>query len=477
MSSRDQADILVQRYASPEMVELFSRERRILLWRDLWIALAEAERELGVPITKLQIDELKKKRERIDWVAAERREREVRHDVMAHVYAYGLECPKAAGIIHLGATSAYVTDNADLVLIREGLRIIAGKLAAAIDRLAAFAAKERDLVTVAFTHFQAAQPTTVGRRACIWLQNLAMDLDLLEFEMAELCFHGVKGATGTQDSFLKLFDGDKKKVLELDRKVTAKMGFTRSFSVTGQIYPRKTDTRIVSALAMICESASKFASDLRLLQGLHEIEEPREEGQIGSSAMPYKQNPMRCERISSLARYVMNLVGNCYATGANQWLERSLDDSANRRLVLPHAFLVTDAVLDLLINVATGMRVHDGVIRKHMEEELPFFQTEEILMAAVRAGGDRQIIHERIQAHAKQAIKQIREKGAPNDLLARLRRDPAFRKVPPKLLVRADSARLVGTSQEQVDAFLEEKVEPIRRRYRTAVRHRPTIRV
>lgn len=477
MAPNTQIDVLVKRYASPEMAELFSPERKIRLWRELWIALAEAEKELGVPITVAQIAELKKFKTKINWEVAEKREKEIRHDVMAHVHAYGVQCPKAAGIIHLGATSSYVTDNADLAIMRDGLSIVAGKLAAAIDRLAAFAKRERDQATVAFTHFQAAQPTTVGKRACLWLANFTMDLALLEFELGELRFHGVKGATGTQDSFLKLLDGDKARVMELDQKVTEKLGFTRSFPVTGQVYPRKADTRIVSLLAAICESASKLAIDLRLLQGLHEVEEPREEEQVGSSAMPYKQNPMRCERISALARYVMNLVGNCYDTGANQWLERSLDDSANRRLVLPHAFIVCDAVLDLVVNVTSGLRVNTGVIRKHLEEELPFFQTEEILMAAVRAGGDRQALHERIQKHAKKTIREIREKGAPNDLLGRLRKDSAFRKVSPKLLLRADPRRLVGTSPEQVDTFLEEIVQPIRRKYKGALRHRPKIRV
>jgi adenylosuccinate lyase len=477
MSPTPQIDVLVKRYASPEMVELFSSERRITLWRELWITLAEAERELGVPITKGQIAELKRFKNKINWDVAERREKEIRHDVMAHVHAYGVQCPKAAGIIHLGATSSFVTDNADLLVLRDGLAAVGGKLAAAIDRLAVFAERHRDVAAVAFTHFQAAQPTTIGKRACIWLQNFTMDLSLLEFEQGELCFHGAKGATGTQESFLKLFNGDKKKVMELDRKVTEKMGFARSYPVTGQIYPRKTDTRVVSALAGICESASKFATDIRLLQGLHEVEEPREEDQVGSSAMPYKQNPMRSERICSLSRYVMNLVGNCYGTASSQWLERSLDDSANRRLVLAHAFLVCDAVLDLVINVAGGLKVREGVIRKHLEEELPFLQTEEVLMAAVRAGGDRQVLHERISKHARDAVREMREKGTGNDLLARLRRDPAFRGVSPKVLLRTEPTRLIGASPEQVDKFLEDIVEPIRQRYKSAMRHRPKIRV
>lgn len=477
MAPNAQIDVLVKRYASPEMVELFSQSKKFTLWRELWIALAEGEKELGVPISPAQIAELKKYRAKINIDVAERREKETRHDVMAHVYAYGVQCPKAARIIHLGATSSYVTDNADLLILRDGMEIIGGKLAAAIDRLGAFSKRTRDIPTVAFTHFQTAQPTTVGRRSCIWLQNFVMDLSLYEFEKKELAFQGVKGATGTQESFLKLLGGDKKKVMQLDRLVTKKMGFKKSFPVTGQIYPRKTDTRVVSFLASICESASKFATDIRLLQGLHEVEEPHEEDQIGSSAMPYKQNPMRSERICSLARYVMNLVGNCYNTASNQWLERSLDDSANRRLVLTHAFVVTDAVLDLVINVATGLKVREAVIRKHLDEELPFFQTEEVLMAAVCAGGDRQRLHEKIRKHSKEAVREMREKGSGNDLLHRLRKDPAFKDVPPKTLLRTDPIRLVGTSPEQVDGFLRDVVEPIRKRYKSAIRHRPKIRV
>ncbi len=477
MASHLQPDVVLERYASPEMTAIFSRERRIQLWRQLWVALAQAEGELGLSISKAQINELKQYRNKINWEVASKEEAEIRHDVMAHVRAFAKQCPKAAPIIHLGATSAYVTDNADLIVMREGLELILGKLAAVIDRLARFAEREKNTATVAYTHFQAAQPTTVGKRACIWVQNFVLDLFQLEFEVKGLCFHGVKGATGSQDSFLKLFDGDKEKVKKLDELVTRKMGFEKSYLVTGQTYPRKIDTRIVCLLALICESASKFSNDLRLLQALHQIAEPREGEQVGSSAMPYKQNPMRSERVTALSRYVINLVGNCFATGANQWFERTLDDSANRRLVIPHAFLLTDAVLDLGNNVATGLKVRHAVIAKHLEREMPFLQTEEILMAAVRTGGDRQVLHEKIRKHAEEVFKVVHEKEGANDLLARLRRDPAFKQVPPKLLVRTDPSRLVGMSPEQVEVFLEEVVAPIRKTYKSQIRHRPKIRV
>ncbi len=470
-------DVAVKRYASTEMVQIFSQERRIRLWRDLWIALAEGEHELGLPITAAQIAELKKYRNKINWEVAEKRETEVRHDVMAHVYAFGAQCPKAAGIIHLGATSAFVTDNSELIQMRDGLDLLGRKLAAAIDRLASFAEKWKEEATVAFTHFQAAQPTTVGKRACLWLQNFVLDLSQLEFERKELRFLGLKGATGTQDSFYKLFDRDKKKVRDLDRRVSKKMGFEHCFLVTGQTYPRKLDSRILSVLASIAESASKFANDVRLLQAIHEVAEPREDRQVGSSSMPYKQNPMRCERIAALARYVINLLGNCFQTASSQWFERTLDDSANRRLVIPQAFLFCDAVLDLVINVAGGLRVREEVIRQHLDQELPFFQTEEVLMASVRAGGDRQKLHQVIAKHSKEVVKNIREKGGANDLLARLRKDPAFSEVPPKLLIRTEASRFVGLAPEQVDEFLEKVVVPVRKRYKKDLKLTPKIRV
>jgi len=470
-------DVIVKRYASPEMVEIFSQERRALLWRDLWIALAEAENELGLSVTEAQIDELKKARKKINFEAVEKYEAKVRHDVMAHVKAYGDVAPKAAGIIHLGATSAYVTDNADLVMIKEGMELILGKVAALISNLADFAKKKKDIPTLAYTHFQAAQPTTVGKRACLWIQNFLMDLSQLEYELEELRFHGVKGATGTQDSFLKLFNGDKKKVLQLDQKVMKKMGFDKMFMVTGQTYPRKVDSRVIAALASVAESASKFANDLRLLQAIHEMEEPMEADQIGSSAMPYKRNPMRSERVCSLARYVINLVHNARDTSANHWFERTLDDSANRRIIIPHAFLLTDATLDLMNNVVTNMKVHEGVINQHMDQELPFLQTEEIMMAAVAEGGDRQVLHEAIRGHAFESIKNMREKGKPNDLLQRLREDKNFDKVPPKLLVKTDAKRLTGMASDQVDLFLDEFLPGLRKKYKSYLAAKPKIRV
>lgn len=470
-------DVVIDRYASEEMLSNFSQEGRIVLWRELWIALAEAQKELGLPITKAQIDELKSAKGKINWDLARKIESEIRHDVMAHVKTYASICPKAAGIIHLGATSAFVTDNADLILMRNGLKIIEKKLAVVIDRLAAFAEREKDVATLGLTHFQPAQPTTVGKRACLWADAFVMDLELLSFEASGLKFHGVKGTTGTQDSFLKLFGGDSDKVKKLDELVTKKMGFEVSFPVTGQTYPRKVDTRMVFVLSSIAESASKFATDLRLLQAIHEFSEPIEEKQVGSSAMPYKQNPMRSERINALSRYVMSLLNNCLSTAANQWFERTLDDSANRRLVIPQAFLITDAVLDLCINVASGMKTHHAVVEQNLMKELPFLQTEEILMSAVKEGGDRQELHEKIREHSRSVIKNVREKGKANDLMERLREDALFGKVPPKLMIKADPARLTGMSSGQVVDYVKGVINPIRRKYKSDLDLRPKIKV
>ncbi|MCB0271927.1 MAG: adenylosuccinate lyase [Bdellovibrionales bacterium] len=470
-------DVIIARYASKEMAQIFSQEKRITLWRELWIALAEAEQELGLPITNVQIDQLKKFKDKINWEKASEFEAKFRHDVMAHVHAYGELCPKAAGIIHLGATSAFVTDNADLMMMREGLDLVSGKVATVIDRLATLAQKTKSIPTLSFTHFQTAQPTTVGKRVCLWLQNFIMDLSQLEFELDQICFLGVKGTTGTQDSFIKLFEGDKKKVKQLDQKVTKKMGFKKAFIATGQTYPRKVDSRVLSALASVAESASKFANDIRLLQALHEMEEPIESDQIGSSAMPYKRNPMRSERITSLSRYVMNLVDNARETSSNQWFERTLDDSANRRIIIPHAFLIIDGVLDLAINIAANVTVHEAVIAQHLELELPFVQTEEILMSAVKEGGDRQALHESIRSHAFEVVKNIREKGLKNDLLSRLREDKAFENVPPKLLVKTDPGRLTGMAQDQVDEMIETYLPDIRKKYKKHLQIKPEIRV
>ncbi len=469
MAQHFDVDVVLERYASASMVELFSSQKKIQLWRELWIALASAQKELGLNISKVQIDELKENIAKVNWKLAKTIEKEIRHDVMAHVKTYAKQCPKAAPIIHLGATSAFVTDNADIIRIKEGLTMIAGKLSACIDKLATFALKEKDTATLAFTHFQAAQPTTVGKRVCLWIMNFVMDMELLEFEQSQIRFHGVKGATGTQDSFLKLFDGDEAKVLKLDQMVCEKMGFEKTYPVTGQTYPRKFDSRILSILAGICESANKFATDMRLLQALHEISEPKESMQVGSSAMPYKQNPMRSERICSLARYVIHLLPNAYDTASHQWFERTLDDSANRRIVLPHAFLVCDAVLELVLNIASGMRINHEVIANHLDQALPFMQTEEILMAAVKEGGDRQKLHESIRKHANDVAKNVYEKGQSNDLLSRIRTDKDFDKISPKLLVKADPSRLVGMAPKQVQSFINEHVEPIRKAYRSSI--------
>lgn len=454
---------LISRYASREMAALWGDQRKFSTWRKLWIWLAEAESELGLGVTPQQIAELRAAVDTIDFEAANRYERKLRHDVMAHVHAYGDQCPQARPIIHLGATSCYVTDNTDLMLIREGLRMIAGRLAGVIVALADFASQHRDLATLGFTHFQPAQPTTVGRRACLWAYDLALDLAEVEHRIASLKARSVKGTTGTQASFLKLFEGDHGKVRELERLVAEKMGFAETFAVTGQTYSRKIDAQVLDTLAGIAASAHKAATDLRLLANRKEVEEPFEADQIGSSAMAYKRNPMRSERICSLARYAMSLPANAAETHATQWLERTLDDSANRRLVLPQAFLAVDAVLVLYQNVATGLVVYPQVIARHLREELPFMATENILMAAVAAGGDRQELHELIRQHSQAAAAVVKQQGGENDLLARLRGDKAFAKV--DLQAAVDPATLTGRSAEQVDEFLSEVVDPIRRRY------------
>jgi len=454
---------LTGRYASREMSALWSEQRKFSTWRRLWVVLAEAERELGLPITEQQIAELAAHTDDVDFAAAEAYERKLRHDVMAHVHAYGDLCPSARPIIHLGATSCYVTDNTDLILMREALEMTARRLAAVIDALARFAAEHRDLACLGYTHLQPAQPTTVGKRACLWAYDLALDLAEVEHRLASLLARSVKGTTGTQASFLALFGGDHAKVRRLERRVAEKLGFAGSFAVTGQTYTRKADSQVIDVLSGIAQSAHKMGTDLRLLASRKEVEEPFEADQIGSSAMAYKRNPMRSERVCALARYAISLQSSAAQTAAVQWMERTLDDSANRRLVIPQAFLAIDAILILLQNVASGLVVYPQVIAKNLAEELPFMASENLLMAAVAAGGDRQALHERIRCHSQDAARAVKQEGKPNDLLDRLAGDPAFAKV--NVNAAMHPSQFVGRAPEQVDEFLAEIVEPIRRRY------------
>jgi len=455
---------LISRYASPEMSGLWSAQTKHATWRRLWLALAEAQRELGLNISAEQIAELRDAVDDIDFAAAARYERELRHDVMAHVHALGDRCPTARPVIHLGATSCFVTDNTELIQIRDSLRLVVSRLAAVIDQLARFAEAHHDLPCLGFTHLQPAQPTTVGKRAALWCYDLVLDLEELEHRLRTLKFRGVKGTTGTQASFLTLFNGDSAKVEQLDRLVTEKMGFAERYPVTGQTYPRKVDDYVLSALSGIAQSAHKAGTDIRILQHRREVEEPFEEKQIGSSAMAYKRNPMRCERMCALSRFAMNLAGNAGQTAAVQWMERTLDDSANRRLSLPQAFLSVDAVLILYRNIAGGLVVHPRVIAKHLQEELPFLATEEILMAGVQAGGDRQQLHERIRVHSQEAARKMKDDGAENDLLERLRNDPAFAGV--NVEQAMDPRRHIGRAPQQVQQFLSEVIASIRERYR-----------
>jgi adenylosuccinate lyase len=445
------------------MAQLWSPQRRIATWRRMWVALAESEKELGLNISDKQISQLKANIDNIDFEAAANYERDLRHDVMAHVHAYGDVCPDARGIIHLGATSCYVTDNADLVLLREGLELVRNRLVQVIDALGKFAAEYRDLPCLGFTHLQPAQPTTVGKRATLWCYDLVLDLEELEHRISKLRFRGVKGTTGTQATFLSLFEGDHSKVEELDRLVTEKIGFEESYAVTGQTYTRKVDAQIIGVLSGISQSSHKAGSDLRILQGRKEIEEPFGDKQIGSSAMAYKRNPMKAERMCSLARFVTSLQSSADQTFATQWLERTLDDSAVRRLNIPQGFLATDAVLILYQNIAKGIVVYPKSVERHLNEELPFMATEEILMAGVQAGGDRQVLHERIRVHSLEAAKQVKEHGQANDLLERLKGDPSFEGV--DLSGALDGGRFVGRAPEQVDSFVANIVQPIRDRY------------
>ena len=452
---------LSERYASKEMQYIFSPDMKFKTWRKLWIALAETEAELGLPISEEQIAELKAAKDDINYDVAKAREKEVRHDVMSHVYAYGQQCPTAKGIIHLGATSCYVGDNTDVIIMREALYLVRKKLLNVISELAKFADTYKELPTLAFTHFQPAQPTTVGKRASLWLNDLVMDLSDVDYIISQLKLLGSKGTTGTQASFLELFDGDHEKCKEADRRIARKMGFDACYPVSGQTYSRKLDTRVLNVVAGIAQSAHKFSNDIRLLQHLKEIEEPFEKSQIGSSAMAYKRNPMRSERIASLSRYVMIDVLNPAITAATQWFERTLDDSANKRLSVPEAFLAIDGVLDLYMNVVDGLVVYPKVIEQRLMSELPFMATENIMMDAVKRGGDRQELHERIRTHSMEAGRMVKVEGKPNDLLERIAGDPAFGTTMEELKSIMNPRNFVGCAPEQVTEFLNEVIQPI----------------
>jgi len=468
---------LAARNASPQMQAIWSPRNKFTTWRRLWLALAEAEAELGLKITDAQLDELRAHLDDIDYSKAAEYEKKLRHDVMAHVHTLGDAAPTARPIIHLGATSQFVVCNAELLMLRDALRLVAGKLAAAIDRLGTFAANFRGLPTLGFTHYQPAQPTTVGKRATLWAQDLALALEEVEHRLQTLRFRGVKGTTGTQASFLALFQGDPRKVDELDRLVTEKMGWPadQRFSVTGQTYPRLLDGMIAGTLGTVAAACQKFATDVRLLASRKEIEEPFEKNQIGSSAMAYKRNPMRCERICGLSRFVIGMTQTPLVTAAEQWMERTLDDSSCRRLTLPEPLLAIDGVLDLVNNVASGLVVYEKTIEANLAAELPFMATENILMAAVQAGGDRQALHEVIRAHSQAAAERVKARGLPNDLLERLKADAAFTGLDLEKLV--DPAAFVGLAPQQVEAFIAQVVEPIRRRYPDALGYEGELKV
>ena len=452
---------LSERYASKEMQYIFSPDMKFRTWRKLWIALAETEKELGLNITQEQIDELKAHAEDINYDVAKERERQVRHDVMSHVYAYGVQCPKAKGIIHLGATSCYVGDNTDIIVMTEALKLVRKKLVNVIAELSAFADKYKEQPTLAFTHFQPAQPTTVGKRATLWTQEFLLDLEDLEYVLGTMKLLGSKGTTGTQASFLELFDGDQETIDKIDPMIAKKMGFKECYPVSGQTYSRKVDTRVANILAGIAASAHKMSNDIRLLQHLKEVEEPFEKSQIGSSAMAYKRNPMRSERIASLSRYVMVDALNPAITSATQWFERTLDDSANKRLSIPEGFLAIDGILDLCLNVVDGLVVYPKVIEKHMMAELPFMATENIMMDAVKAGGDRQELHERIRELSMEAGKTVKVEGKDNNLLELIAADPAFNLSLEDLQKSMDPKKYIGRAKEQTERFVNEVVQPI----------------
>ena len=461
MSTDRYVSPLSERYASKEMQYIFSPDMKFRTWRRLWIALAETEKELGLNITQEQIDELKAHKDDINYDVAKERERQVRHDVMSHVYAYGVQCPKAKGIIHLGATSCYVGDNTDIIVMSEALKLVQKKLVNVIAELSKFADKYKEQPTLAFTHFQPAQPTTVGKRATLWTQEFLMDLEDLEYVMSTLKLLGSKGTTGTQASFLELFEGDQETIDKIDPMIAEKMGFKNCYPVSGQTYSRKVDTRVLNILAGIAASAHKMSNDIRLLQHLKEVEEPFEKSQIGSSAMAYKRNPMRSERIASLSRYVMVDALNPAITSATQWFERTLDDSANKRLSIPEGFLAIDGILDLCLNVVDGLVVYPKVIEKHMMAELPFMATENIMMDAVKAGGDRQELHERIRELSMEAGRTVKVEGKDNDLLERIAADPAFNLTIDELRKSMEPSRYVGRAKEQTVTFIEKTVQPV----------------
>ncbi len=474
MPSNTYESPLSSRYASDEMLYIFSADKKFSTWRRLWVALARAEMELGLPVTQEQVDELEAHLTDIDYDRAAQWEKKLRHDVMAHVHTYGELCPKAMPIIHLGATSCYVGDNTDVILMREGLELVRDKLVRVLNRLAKFAEEYKALPTLGFTHFQAAQLVTVGKRATLWMNDLLSDLAEVEYRISTLKLLGSKGTTGTQASFLELFEGDHEKVKELERKIAKEMGFDQVVPVSGQTYSRKMDYNVVSTLAGIAQSASKFATDLRLLCHLKEVEEPFEKNQIGSSAMPYKRNPMRCERICSLARYVIVDVGNPAVTAATQWFERTLDDSANKRISVPEAFLAVDAILNIYENVASGLVVHPKVIEKHVLEELPFMASENIMMDAVKRGGNRQELHERIRVLSQEAGKNVKDLGLSNNLIDLIAADPAFGMTKEELTVHLEPAQYIGRCPQQVEEFLREEVDPVLAEHQAALAEKET---
>ena len=460
---------LSSRYASDQMQYIFSPDKKFSTWRRLWVALARAEMELGLPVTQEQVDELSAHITDINYDLAAKKERELRHDVMAHIHTYGAQCPKAMPIIHLGATSCYVGDNTDIIIMREGLELVRDKLVRVLSALAQFSDKYKSLPTLGFTHFQAAQLVTVGKRATLWMNELLQDLDEVEYRISTLKLLGCKGTTGTQASFLELFEGDHEKCKELDRRIAREMGFEGTVPVSGQTYSRKVDAAILATLSGIAQSACKFATDVRLLCHLKEVEEPFESSQIGSSAMPYKRNPMRCERICSLARYVIADAANPAYTAATQWFERTLDDSANKRISVPEAFLAVDAILNIYENVASGLVVHEKVIEKHILEELPFMASENIMMDAVKRGGDRQQLHERIRVHSLEAGRNVKEFGLTNNLIDLLADDPLFGLSREELSAHLEPSRYIGRCPEQVTDFLLEYVRPILETHKSAL--------